>query len=112
MDGIGALLEGLEAAMTPALAAARSLALAPASTPQADSADRASLRPLIEELRGLLQRRSLRARRVLEALEAALGGEAARLAPLKDAIAALDYARAATLLDTLAGQPAVSEELQ
>ncbi|MBL6080476.1 response regulator [Belnapia sp. T18] len=110
-EGVEALLVRLEQAMEPALAAARGLASPAAQAAAAESADMAALQPIIAELRGLLQRRSLRARKVLEALEAAFGAGSSELGPLKEAVAVLDFNRAIGLLDGLACSPAVTEEL-
>ncbi|ONG49402.1 hypothetical protein BKE38_20935 [Pseudoroseomonas deserti] len=63
------------------------------------------------ELEDLLARRSLRARRVFEALEAALQGQgAAEIAPLRAALGALDYAAAATALTALAETLGLAKE--
>ena len=104
-----ALLARLEAALRPALAASRSLAAeapAAASLPAAARADYAALRPDLAALREQLQRRSLRARKTLEELEATLGNtpESAGLRPVAAAMAALDFAGAVALLDELTGQ--------
>ena len=66
--------------------------------------------PAITELREQLRRRNLRARRSFTALEEALGTEATQLKPVKDAIAELDYARAADLLDALTRPSGVATE--
>ncbi|MBC9177181.1 response regulator [Pseudoroseomonas ludipueritiae] len=105
-----ALLARLEAALQPALAASRSLVAAARSTaavpPAAARLDYSALRPALAELREQLQRRSLRARKTLEGMEAALGDtpEAAGLRPVAAAMAALDFAGAVALLDELTGQ--------
>jgi signal transduction histidine kinase/DNA-binding response OmpR family regulator len=113
------LLARLDQVMVPALDAARSLV--PDATAEPKSAapdtaatlDYAAVLPAIAELREQLQRRSLRARKTLEALEAKLGGtpEAAGLRPVATAIAALDFAKATALLDDLTNQQAAQEEL-
>ena len=100
-----------ERAMEPALAAARRLALPAARAAVAPPAATATLQPIVAELRGLLQRRSLRARKALEALEAAFAAGSSELAPLKEAVAALDFHRAIGLLDGLVPAPAVAEEV-
>ena len=90
------------AAMAPALAAARTLdGPAPAAPFKASAGgfDYGAMAPAIAELRVQLLRRNLRARRSFAALEDALGATpaAAWLQPVKEAIGALDYARAAEL---------------
>jgi hypothetical protein len=115
LDDIPAGLDRLDAAMAPALSAARSLdgpAPAAALAATGDALDYRPMAPVIAELREQLQRRNLRARRSFAALEDALGATpaAARLQPVKQAITDLDYALAAELLDTLTSQPnAVTE---
>ncbi|MBL6458992.1 response regulator [Belnapia sp. T6] len=109
-DGIEALLVRLEQAMEPALAAARGLVPPTGPAAAAEPANAAALQPIIAELRGLLQRRSLRARKTLEVLEAAFASSS-ELGPLKEAVAVLDFNRAICLLDGLASSPAVTEEL-
>ncbi len=112
-EGIEALLIRLDQAMTPALAAAGSLQ-APATVALADDGqplDPTALAPLVAELRGLLQRRSLRARRLLETMEASLGASGAQLGPLKAAVGALDYVGAEALLEGLVRQPVLSGKL-
>ncbi|WP_419897397.1 response regulator [Roseomonas sp. USHLN139] len=108
-----ALLATLDAALGPALAAAASLSMvgvAPAATPAAGF-DQAAAAALVGELEGLLARRSLRARRVFETLEAALQGRgAAELVPLREALGALDYAAARTALTALAEKLALTKE--
>jgi two-component system, sensor histidine kinase and response regulator len=99
--------------MIPALLAARSLdGAAPAALPaqSARNFNYSQVMPAIAELRELLQRRNLRARRSFVALEEALGAEAGQLQSVKEAIAELDYARAAELLDTLTRPSGVATE--
>ena len=110
-DGIEVLLVRLEQAMEPALAAAGRLARPAVRAAVAPPAAAAALQPIVAELRGLLQRRSLRARKALEALEAAFAAGSSELAPLKEAVAALDFHRAIGLLDGLVPAPAVAEEV-
>jgi signal transduction histidine kinase/DNA-binding response OmpR family regulator len=105
-SGLDALLSRLEAALHPALAASRSLVteappVAPPSAPA--HLDYSAMRPALAELREQLQRRSLRARKTLEAMEASLGDrpEAAGLRPVAAAMAALDFTGATALLDEL-----------
>jgi two-component system sensor histidine kinase/response regulator len=111
------LLGQLDQAMTPALEAARSLVAptVPETAPTGEAAvlDYAAILPAIVELREQLQRRSLRARKTLEALETRLGTtpEAVGLRPVAAAIAALDFTRATALLDDLTKQPAAQKEL-
>ncbi|RKK03382.1 response regulator [Pseudoroseomonas wenyumeiae] len=108
-SGLVALLSGLEAALHPALAASRSLVVEapPAAAPAAPAhLDYSAVLPALADLREQLQRRSLRARRTLETMEATLGDtpEAAGLRPVAAAMAALDFTGAAALLDELTGQ--------
>jgi two-component system, sensor histidine kinase and response regulator len=113
LDDIQAQLDRLDATMVPALLAARSLdGAAPAALPaqSAHNFNYSHVMPAIAELREQLQRRNLRARRSFAALEEALGVDAAPLQPVKDAIAELDYARAAELLDTLTRPTGVATE--
>jgi CheY-like chemotaxis protein/HPt (histidine-containing phosphotransfer) domain-containing protein len=114
------LLMQLDEVMGPALAAARSLA-APvpvpvlASAPAGDAVahDYSAMLPAMAELRDQLQRRSLRARKTLEALETRLGDapEAAGLRPVAAAMAALDFSQAVALLDELMAQPDAQKEI-
>ncbi|MFC7552345.1 response regulator [Pseudoroseomonas wenyumeiae] len=107
-SGLVALLSRLEAALYPALAASRSLVVeAPPAAPAAPARlDYSAVLPALADLREQLQRRSLRARRTLETMEATLGDtpEAAGLRPVAAAMAALDFTGAAALLDELTGQ--------
>jgi signal transduction histidine kinase/DNA-binding response OmpR family regulator len=113
------LLGKLDQAMIPALDAARSLATTAAADPEptplkpATALNYSDVLPAIIELKEQLQRRSLRARRTLEALETKLGNapEAAGLRPVAVATAALDFTKAIALLDDLTSQSAALEEL-
>jgi CheY-like chemotaxis protein len=106
------LLAALDAALQPALAAAASLGLAAvAAAPAGAAFDRDAAAALALELEELLARRSLRARRVFEALEAALQGQgAAEAAPLREALGRLDYAAAAAALAALSERLALARE--
>ncbi|WP_159993127.1 response regulator [Roseomonas sp. 18066] len=107
-----ALLVALDAALQPALAAAASLGMAAVAAPAAAASfDRAAAAALAGELEDLLARRSLRARRVFEALEAALQGQGgAEIGPLRDALGGLDYAAATLALTALAEKLALVKE--
>ena len=116
-DRMDVLAPALQAAMTPAVAAARSLDPKPAPAPVSASATEAAPTDLsvvqgdLDELRDLLQRRSMRARRAYEALEPRLGGiDAGTLAALKEAIGKLDYPNALALLDRIAPPQALVKE--
>ena len=96
-------LQRLEAALTPALAAAATLAdttTRPAPA-KAEKVDYRPFTPMIEELRQLLHRRSLRARKTFDLLEQSLGAhtEATGLAAVKAALDRLDFDTAASELD-------------
>ncbi|MBE9603710.1 response regulator [Acetobacteraceae bacterium H6797] len=95
------LLTALEEAMRPALEAVRSLDAAPAQLGgTARKADHAAAEALAQELRELIERRSLRARRVFEALSEALAGKGGEeIEELREALARLDYAAAAQSLE-------------
>jgi hypothetical protein len=68
--------------------------------PASAQGDITLVRPLIEELRGQLRRRGIRARKIVENLEQALpSDQAAELGPLREAIGKLDYQQAAGLLE-------------
>ncbi|WP_207540901.1 response regulator [Sabulicella rubraurantiaca] len=113
------LLGRVEAAMTPAVAAARSLSAKSAGSRKAlsqkerEQLDYTSVGPQLAELREQLTRRSLRARATLAALKAALGetAEAHQLIPVEAAVAALDFAGAAMLLDETMAVSTVQGEL-
>jgi two-component system sensor histidine kinase/response regulator len=104
---IGARLDRLEQVMLPALAASAALrgVPAPAVAVVATAVDYTGSAPMIAELRELLQRRSLRARKTFEMLEQALGTtpEAAGLRPVKTALGKLDYGQALMMLNQITG---------
>jgi signal transduction histidine kinase/DNA-binding response OmpR family regulator/HPt (histidine-containing phosphotransfer) domain-containing protein len=107
------LLERLQGALRPAIDAAVTLRqpAMPAAVAVAEGravaapVDAAALSQLVAELRHLLQRRSLRARRTFEALAlvVAEAPQAAALAELGEALGRLDYATALRRLDALPG---------
>jgi hypothetical protein len=119
LAAVDELVERLDEAMAPALAAARSLAAGAADVPKGESAaapvvlDYSAVLPAISELKEQLQRRSFRARKSLEALQIQLENtpEAAGLHPVAAAVATLDFTRAAALLEKLTGQPTALKEL-
>jgi two-component system sensor histidine kinase/response regulator len=100
---LAGLLQRLDAALAPALAAAASLSgIAVLAAPaKADQVDYRAFTPMIDELRILLQRRSLRARKAFDLLEHGLGAhsEATGLAGVKAALDRLDFDAAASELD-------------
>jgi two-component system sensor histidine kinase/response regulator len=111
------LVERLDQALQPALAAAHSLApaepaAAPDSAARLDEAGRAEALRLLGELRQQLGTRSMRARKTFEALEAALGAtaEAKQLDAIRDPIARLDFANALAGLDAVERQIDVTKE--
>ena len=102
------LLERLDAALQPALAAARSLQPAGETTETSsraslDDAGRADVGRQLAELRQQLTKRSMRARKTFEGLEAALQGtpEARHLAELRDPISRLEFSNALAGLDAV-----------
>ena len=104
---ITGLLVRLEQELLPALAAS---AVLKGATPQAQRAvaavvDYSASTPMISELRGLLERRSLRARNIFDLLERAHATtpEAAELLPIKEALGKLDYATALVMLEEITG---------
>jgi len=105
-------VDRLEQAVLPALAASAALKIA--STPTAASiaakVDYTASMPMIADIRQLLQRRSLRARKAFDALEQALGTtpEAAGLHPVKAALDRLDFGEALILLDRITGTDVVA----
>jgi len=106
LTDIAGKLDRLEQAMLPALAAAASLRCAsPPAAGVAVAVDFRASRPALTELRDLLRRRSLRARRTFDALEHTLGGtpEAAALHPVKAALDGLNYDEALIMLDKIVG---------
>ncbi len=96
-------LDRLDAALRPALAASATLGGAAPPPPPAAAGllDYTQSAPMIAELRTLLHRRSLRARKLFDTLEQSLGEtpEAAGLHPVKLALGRLEYEEALTLLD-------------
>jgi two-component system, sensor histidine kinase and response regulator len=113
--GIAGRLDQLEQAILPALAAAATLrgasaAAAAAAPGVATPIDYAAAAPMIIEMRGLLQRRSLRARKIFEMLEQALGTtpEAVGLRPVKAALDKLDYGEALIMLDEITRWDAIA----
>jgi two-component system sensor histidine kinase/response regulator len=108
LKDIEQLLDRLERAIRPALVASAALktASAPTATTAAASGDYTASMPKITELRELLRRRSLRARKAFDLLEQALGmtPEATGLHPVKAALGRLDYDEALILLDRITAQ--------
>jgi two-component system, sensor histidine kinase and response regulator len=110
---VPSLLDELEAAMGEALAAAQSLGgarevdLSVPALLRAATFDYSAVRPQLAELRELLQRRSLRARKVFDNLRAALGDspETQRLESVRQALATLDFATALSELDDITAAP-------
>jgi two-component system, sensor histidine kinase and response regulator len=106
LASLATLLDCLEQEILPALAAAGSLkgASAPPLAPVV-GIDYGSSTRVIAELRGLLERRNLRARNVFDQMEQALGTtpEAAALLPIKVALGRLDYGAALTMLENITG---------
>ncbi|MCX5568980.1 hybrid sensor histidine kinase/response regulator [Kaistia nematophila] len=108
MANVDELIERLDAVLQPAIAAARTLspaeeasAAAPAASLDAAARDEAA--KLLYELRQQLSKRSMRARKTFEALEARLQGtpEAGRLAEIRDPISRLDFNNALAGLDAI-----------
>jgi two-component system sensor histidine kinase/response regulator len=110
---IAGLLDLLERAILPALAAAAALKRAPtlAASGVAAALDYTTSTAMIVEIRGLLQRRSLRARKTFEMLETSLGAtpEAAGLHPVKAALEKLNYSEALIALDKVTGWDALAD---
>jgi two-component system sensor histidine kinase/response regulator len=104
------LLDRLEEAMGPAVAAAQSLDLKPLSNLSASALLRAvtldysEVAPMLAEFRQLLQKRSLRARKVFDTIEERLGDrqEGIRLYSVRQAVMDLDFSKALAELDGLA----------
>jgi two-component system, sensor histidine kinase and response regulator len=111
---VAELLNQLEQALLPALAAAAELkgASTPAAAGAGATLDYTASMPLIAEIRDLLQRRSLRARKTFEMLEHGLGAtpEAVGLHPVKAALERLDYRGALALLDKITGRAAIADD--
>ena len=113
------LVDRLDQALQPALAAARSLQPAEATTETSeevrlDEAGRAEAARLLGELREQLGKRSMRARKTFEALEQAVGGsaEAKLLADIRDPISRLDFVNALAGLDAVERHFIDTKELQ
>lgn len=109
LSGLPRLLRQLDDAMSPAIAAAQSLRRGATAAPvnaaltRAAALDFTGVAIELAELKQLLLRRSLKARKLFEALEARLANtpEGVRLEPVRGALAALDYASALRYLDEL-----------
>jgi len=102
LDDLDPLIDRLGEGLALATAAAASLSPAvPVGAPQAGVADSAAIELATAELRDLVKRRSMGARAGFERFAQAAGmtPEVARGHPLKAALDALDYERAARLLD-------------
>jgi len=103
-------LTRLDEHLSPAIAAAASLSPAGSTAAPQDAAviDPAAVEAALTDLRGLVKRRSLGARGGFERFAQASGmaAETIRLHPLKAALDALDYDRAAELLDAETGDTA------
>ncbi|WEK49429.1 MAG: response regulator [Candidatus Kaistia colombiensis] len=113
------LLERLDLALQPALAAARTLSPADATSaaaPEArlDEAARVEAAQLLDELRQQLSKRSMRARKTFEALEARLQGtpEARHLTEIRDPISRLDFSNALAGLDAIERHFVDTKEVQ
>ncbi|ODT22480.1 MAG: hybrid sensor histidine kinase/response regulator [Kaistia sp. SCN 65-12] len=114
---IDELVDRLDQALLPALAAARSLApaepaAAAAPAERLDPAARTAALGLLDELRKQLGTRSMRARKTFEALETTLGAtaEAEHLDAIRDPIARLDFANALAGLDAVARHIEITKE--
>ncbi|MCX5578841.1 response regulator [Kaistia terrae] len=108
LANIDELVDRLDLALRPALAAARTLLPAedtPAIAPAAslDASARSEAARLLDELRQQLTKRSMRARKTFETLEATLKGtpEASHLAEIRDPISRLDFSNALANLDAI-----------
>ncbi|HTH99561.1 MAG TPA: response regulator [Acidisoma sp.] len=103
------LIDSLAAELAPAILAAKSLDTGGRVAPigpalmRAGTLDYGHITAELAELRQLLRRRSLKARKLFDSIEAQLGQspEGLRLDPIREALAALDYAKAIALLDEL-----------
>jgi two-component system sensor histidine kinase/response regulator len=110
---VPSLLEALEDAMGEALAAARTLDgsrkldLAAPALLRAGTLDYSAVRPQVAELRELLQRRSLRARKVFDDLRCSLGDspESQQLESVRQALGKLAFATALSELDDITAAP-------
>ncbi|MCB8875839.1 response regulator [Acidisoma silvae] len=119
LDDLPRLMQRLDETMKPALTAAQSLRgqspvapLAPALL-RAGTLDYSAVTSELAELHQLLQRRSLKARKMFEALEAKLGNtpEGLRLDPIRQALASLDYPKALSYLEELTTPANVAEDI-
>jgi two-component system, sensor histidine kinase and response regulator len=107
------LLDALEDAMGVAVSAALTLDvarpadLAAPALRRAATLDYATVRPQLAELRELIQRRSLRARKVFDDVRLSLGdsAEAHRIEPVRKALGTLDFATALLELDEITAMP-------
>jgi signal transduction histidine kinase/DNA-binding response OmpR family regulator/HPt (histidine-containing phosphotransfer) domain-containing protein len=105
----------LESAILPALSAAAELKGVPPMPLVAHSDERtdfSALMPKIAEIRDLLERRSLGARKAFEDLEQTLADtpEKVALQGVKAALGRLNFGEALTLLDTVTGAEAITDE--
>ncbi|GAB4069042.1 response regulator [Ancylobacter sonchi] len=113
-DRLGPLMDRLDEAMQPALAAARSLspaeeapAMATALPPQVRFDDNA--RELLAALTTQLERRSMGARKTFERLDQAVGPGTALLEPLRAAVTSLDFNAALAFSQQIAERMANEE---
>jgi two-component system, sensor histidine kinase and response regulator len=95
----------VSAALT--LDVARPADLAAPALRRAATLDYATVRPQLAELRELIQRRSLRARKVFDDVRLSLGdsAEAHRIEPVRKALGTLDFATALLELDEITAMP-------
>ena len=112
------LLNRLEESITPAVAAAQRLDtqpvknLAAPALLRAVTLDYSAVTPDLAEFRQLLQKRSLRARKVFEAIEKRLGDsqESLRLRSVQQALMDLDFSKALANLDDVVSLPEQDRE--
>jgi two-component system, sensor histidine kinase and response regulator len=112
------LLDALEDALGAAVSAAltldvpRPVDLAAPALRRAATLDYAAVRPQLAELRELIQRRSLRARKVFDEVRLSLGdsAEAHRIEPVRKALGTLDFATALLELDEITALPEPARE--
>jgi signal transduction histidine kinase/DNA-binding response OmpR family regulator len=108
------LLDALSDAMEEALSAAKTLSviehidLSASALVRAATLDYSAVRPQIAELRELLKRRSLRARKVFDEVQSSLGEsvEGQRIEPVRQALRRLDFVAALSELDEITSAPA------
>jgi CheY-like chemotaxis protein/HPt (histidine-containing phosphotransfer) domain-containing protein len=108
------LLDALSDAMEEALSAARTLSVvghinfSASALLRTATLDYSAVRPQLAELRELLQRRSLRARKVFDEVQSSLGEsvEGQRIEPVRQAIWKLDFVAALSELDEITALPA------